>query len=85
MQVAMAKNGLTREQTIEEYLPIFQGFAKCKKLELIDEVIESDTAIISYQSTDDCVEGQVHTKKEVIYMVYEDGWKIDDNDIQELN
>jgi len=82
---AMAKNGLSREETIKAYLPVFQRFAKCKNLDFLDEEIEGEKAVISYKSTDDCTEGQINVKKEIIYMLYEDGsWKIDSNDIQEL-
>ena len=80
----MEKNRLNRIQAIEKLLPMFQSFAKCKKLEFLDEEIDGDSAIIYYKSTDDCVKGQVNIKKEIIYMMYENGWKIDDNDIQEL-
>jgi len=82
---AMSKNGLSREETIKSYLPVFQRFAKCKDLDFLDEDIEGENATIFYKSTDDCTEGQLNVKKEIIYMVYEDGsWKIDNNDIQEL-
>jgi hypothetical protein len=80
---AMEKNGLTRKQTIETYLPIFQRFAKCKKLILLDEKIEGNKAVVSYESTDDCA-GEINVKKEIVYMVNEGGWKIDDNGIEEL-
>lgn len=79
----MKKNGLNRKQTIETYLPIFQRFAKCKTLVFLDQKIDGNKAIISYKSTDDCT-GEVNIKKEIIYMVNEDGWKIDDNDIEKL-
>ena len=80
----MEKNGLDREQTIEKLLPLLQNFAKCKSLEFLDEKIDGDKATVSYKSTDDCVKGEINIKKEVIYMVNEGGWKIDNNDIQEL-
>jgi hypothetical protein len=80
---AMKKNSLNRKQTIETYLPIFQRFAKCKNLVFLDEKIDDNKAVVSYRSTDDCA-GGVNVKKEIIYMVNEDGWKIDDNDIEEL-
>ena len=81
---AMKKNGLDREQTIENLLPLLQNFSKCKSLEFLDEKIDGDKATVSYKSTDDCVKGEINIKKEVIYMVNEGGWKIDNNDIQEL-
>ena len=82
----MEKNGprFSREQIIERALSMMQTIAKCKDLEFLNEDIDGNKATLSYKSTDDCVEGTINIKKEVIYMVYENGWKIDDNDIQEL-
>jgi len=80
----MEKNGWSHDQVLERVLPIFQSIAKCKNLNFLNEDINGKKATLSYKSTDDCTKGEINIKKEVIYMVYENGWKIDDNDIQEL-
>lgn len=84
VKTQMEKNGLNREQTLQRFLPIFRSLAKCKNLDFLDEKIEGNKATISYKSTDDCMKGQINVKKEIIYMVYESGWKIDNNDIQDI-
>ena len=80
----MEKDGWSRAQVLEKTLPLFQSIAKCKNLNFLNEEINGKKATLSYKSTDDCTEGEINIKKEVIYMVYENGWKIDDNDIQKL-
>ena len=80
----MEKNGWSHDQVLERVLPIFQTIAKCKNLNFLNEEINGKKATLAYKSTDDCTKGEVNIKKEVIYMVYENGWKIDDNLIQEL-
>ena len=75
---------LSREQIFEKYLPVFRNFAKCKNLEFLESEVTGNSAILYYKSTDDCQKDKINIKKEIIYMVNEDGWKIDDNDIQEF-
>jgi hypothetical protein len=80
----MNNNEWSRDEVFKMVARSFKAFAKCKNLELIKEDINGKSAVLSYKSTDDCQEGKVNIKKEVIYMQYESGWKIDDNDIQKL-
>jgi predicted HNH restriction endonuclease len=80
----MSKNGWSREKIFKIVARSFQAIAKCKNIELINEDVNEKSAVLSYKSTDDCQEGKINIKKEVIFMKYESGWKIDDNDIQKL-
>jgi hypothetical protein len=84
IQKVMKKNDLSRDQVWEIYVNLFKRFAECKDLELLGEEVEGKKATLTYKSVDDCVKGTMNFKKEIIYFVYEDDWKIDDNDIQEL-
>lgn len=80
----MGKYGVSRDELSKEIAKTYQAFEKCKNLELIKEDINGKSAVLSYKSTDVCQEEKVNIEKEVIFMKYESGWKIDDNDIQEL-
>jgi hypothetical protein len=84
IQNVMKKNDLSRDQLWEIYVNLFKRFAKCKDLELLSEEVEGKKGTLTYKSVDDCEKGSINIKKEIIYFVYEDGWKIDGNDIQEF-
>jgi len=68
----------SREEVIESYLDFWRELAKCKELELVSEVIDGDGAILKYSQTDICGNATDREEEQLIRMINEDGWKIDD-------
>ncbi|TEU28647.1 hypothetical protein [Alkanindiges illinoisensis] len=69
----MKKN---REQVIQMYQSISQSVARCKKIRLLEERIDGNTAYLSYEQTDICNPGSSHLQKQSVVMHNEQGWKI---------
>ena len=53
--------------------------AKCKELTLVSETIDGNTAHLIYDRNDTCNNNKFTPGGEKIRMVYENGWKIDEN------
>ena len=77
----MKKMEKSREEVIEFYLSFSREVAKCKELILVKEVMNGDLAILEYSQKDICGNESVSQEKQLIRMVNEDGWKIDDIEI----
>ena len=77
----MKKMEKSREEVIEFYLSFSREVAKCKELILVKEVMNGDLAILEYSQKDICGNESTTQGKQMIRMVNEDGWKIDDVEI----
>ena len=71
----------SRDEVIEFYLKFSMELAKCKKITLVNEVIEADTAFLEYSQKDICGNESTSQEKQMIRMLKQDGWKIDDIEI----
>lgn len=79
---AVEKNPEKNKESVKSNsLKIFQRFAKCKKLEFLSEEINGKKATVTYKSTDNC-SGRNDITTEIIFMINENGWKIDEIDIK---
>ncbi len=67
----------SREEVIEFYVNFSRAVAKCKELTLVSEVINGNTSILEYSQKDICGNESTSKEKQVIYMVEENGWKLD--------
>jgi len=77
----MKKMGRTRAEVIDFYSQFSRELAKCKELSLIRETINGSTAELEYAQKDVCGNASNTPDKQVIRMIFEDGWKIDDVEI----
>ena len=77
----MKQMNKTRDEVIEVYLEVSRELAKCKEITLVNEVIESDTALLEYSQKDICGNDSASQEKQSIRMVNKGGWKIDDIEI----
>ena len=68
----------TREEVIKVYLDFSRGLAKCKEIALIKEEITGNTATLEYSQKDICGNESTSQEKQLILMINENGWKIDD-------
>lgn len=71
----------SREEVIEFYLGFSREAAKCKEIKLVKERIEAGIAFLEYSQIDVCGNEATSQEKQIIRMVKEDGWKIDDIEI----
>jgi hypothetical protein len=71
------ESGKSEERILEESLELFRKFADCKILRLQNEEVAGDSAVLTYQNTDTCFSEEPNVNQEIVYMVNEDGWKID--------
>ena len=71
----------SRDEVIEFYLKFSREVAKCKEITLVNKVIEADTAFLEYSQKDICGNESTSQEKQMIRMINEDGWKIDDVEI----
>ncbi len=77
----MGQMNKSRDEVIELYLSFSREVAKCKEITLVNEVIEGDTALLEYSQKDICGNESASPEKQVIKMVKEGAWKIDDVEI----
>jgi len=77
----MKKMGKTRAEVIDFYSRFSRELAKCKALSLVRETINGSTAELEYAQKDICGNESNTSEKQVIRMIFEDGWKIDDVEI----
>ncbi len=77
----MKKMEKTREEVIAFYLEFSREHAKCKELRLVREAIDDGMAELEYAQTDICGNKPTTQEKQLIRMVNEGGWKIDDIEI----
>jgi hypothetical protein len=74
----MEQMNKSREEVIDFYLEFSKAFAKCKEISLVSEVIEKNIASLEFSQNDICGNESTSTEKQVVKMVKESGWKIDD-------
>ncbi len=77
----MKQMNKSRKEVIDFYLDFTSKHAKCKKLQLMTEIIKGDTAELVFLQTDICGNNSNTEEKQIINMVYENGWKIDEIEI----
>ncbi|MBV1909791.1 MAG: hypothetical protein KUG78_10755 [Kangiellaceae bacterium] len=68
----------SRNEVIAVYLEFSKSLAKCKEISLVSEVIETKKASLEFSQKDICGNESTSTEKQVVKMVKEGGWKIDD-------
>ena len=71
----------SREEVIEVYLNFSRELAKCKELELVSEDIYGKKAFLKYSQKDICGNATDREERQLIRMINEGGWKIDDIEI----
>ena len=71
----------SREEVIEVYLNFSRELAKCKELKLVNENIYGEKAFLTYSQKDICGNATDREEKQLIRMINEGGWKIDDIEI----
>lgn len=76
--VQMKKN---REDVIEFYQEFSQSVAKCKSIKLVDEKKSVEQVVLIYSQVDTCGNKSADKEKQVIRMVNESGWKIDNVEV----
>ena len=74
----MKQMNKSRDEVIAVYLELSKSVAECKEISLVSEVIETDTASLEFSQKDICGNESTSTERQVVKMVQEDGWKIDD-------
>jgi len=77
----MKKMEKSREEVIEFYSKFSREHAKCKELTLVRENINGNLANLEYSQNDICGNQSSTQEKQLIRMINEDGWKIDDIEI----
>jgi len=77
----MKKMDKSREEVIEFYLNFSRELAKCKELKLVSEVINGEEAVLKYSQKDICGNAINAEERQLIRMINEGGWKIDDIEI----
>ncbi|HET6397708.1 MAG TPA: hypothetical protein VFF91_12845 [Pseudoxanthomonas sp.] len=77
----MKKTNKTREEAIRFYLDFSQAVAKCKKIELVEEVIDGEVAHLTYNQEDVCGNTSPIQETQKVRLVNENGWKIDEVEI----
>ena len=78
MPLYMKQMNKSRDEVIAVYLEFSKGLAKCKEISLLSEAIATETASLEFSQRDVCGNESTSTEKQVIKMVKEGGWKIDD-------
>lgn len=74
----MKQMNKSRDEVIAVYLEFSKGLAKCKEILLVSEVIQTDKALLEFSQKDICGNESTSKEKQVVKMVKEGGWKIDD-------
>ena len=74
----MKQMNKSRDEVIAVYLEFSKGLAKCKEISLLSEAIATETASLEFSQRDVCGNESISTEKQVVKMVKEGGWKIDD-------
>ncbi|WP_196140832.1 hypothetical protein [Aliikangiella sp. G2MR2-5] len=81
LQQYMKQMKKSREQVIATYLEFSREAAKCKKIDLVSETLENDTAILEYSQQDICGNASTGPEKQIVHMKMEQRWKIDSIEI----
>jgi hypothetical protein len=68
----------SRDEVLKVYLDFWKGSAKCKEISLVKEVVDRNTAVLEYSQNDICGNESTSQEKQIIKMINEGGWKIDD-------
>ena len=74
----MKQMNKSRDEVIAVYLEFSKALAKCKEISLLSESIATETASLEFSQRDVCGNESISTEKQVVKMVKEGGWKIDD-------
>ncbi|PCJ36248.1 MAG: hypothetical protein COA75_08450 [Cellvibrionales bacterium] len=74
----MKQMNKSRDEVITVYLEFTKGLARCKEISLLSETIATETASLEFSQRDVCGNESTSTEKQVVKMVKEGGWKIDD-------
>lgn len=82
VSAAMQKGRNSEKQIQEMSLKMFHKFATCKKLMLLSEEVSGNSAVLTYRSSDTCFSEEPNVNQEIVYMVNEGGWKIDEIEIE---
>ena len=77
----MERMDKSREEVIEVYLNFSRELAKCKELKLESEDIYGEKAFLKYSQKDICGNATDREERQLIRMIKEGGWKIDDVEI----
>ena len=73
----MKQMNKSRDEVIAIYLEFSKGLAKCKEISLVSEIIETNKASLEFSQKDICGNESTSTAKQLVKMVKESGWKID--------
>jgi len=73
----MKQMNKSRDEVIAIYLEFSKGLAKCKEISLVSEIIETNKASLEFSQKDICGNESTSTAKQLVKMVKEGGWKID--------
>jgi len=75
-------SGKSKEEIAAASLKLFKHFARCKNLKLLSEVVAGDKAVLTYENSDTCFSEEPNVNREIVHMVNESGWKIDEIEIE---
>jgi hypothetical protein len=75
-------SGKSKEQIMAASLKLFRRFADCKRLKLVGEEVNGSRAILTYENSDTCFSKEPNVNREIVHMVNENGWKIDEIEIK---
>jgi hypothetical protein len=77
----MEQMNKSRDEVIEFYLDFSRQAAKCKEITLTKELIDGNTALLQYSQKDICGNESTSEEKQIIRMIKEGGWKIDEIEV----
>jgi hypothetical protein len=82
LQAMMQQMQKDRDSVIAVYMAFAKSVAKCRQINLLSEEINGRYAIVIFSQKEVCGSELTGDEKQIIHFVKEDGWKIDDIEIQ---
>lgn len=82
LQAMMQQMQKDRDSVIAVYMAFAKSVAKCRQLNLLSEEIHGRFAIVIFSQKEICGSELTGDEKQIIHLIKEDGWKIDDIEIQ---
>ncbi|MEO4046968.1 hypothetical protein AAFN46_07725 [Pseudomonas sp. CAU 1711] len=73
----MKATSKTKEDVVRLYLDVSKSVARCKEIHLEQETVAGDTAHLVYSQTDICGNTSTEPETQNVWLVDENGWKID--------
>ena len=77
----MAQMEMSREEVIKNSLKLYRDVVRCKEIKLIKETISGEVSILEYAQRDICGNTSTIQENQVVRMVKENGWKLDNVEI----